>query len=296
MSAKPVVLNYAKGGLGNQLFQHVFARSLARRLGVEMLTDISYFGHDPYGFKAGIWNLQPGARSGLLSELAGPGAYALKEGQIQSVEQVQQLPPDARVLVLEGYWQSERFFDADIARETHAQLAAQVAPTVDSALLERLRSSPAAVAVHLRRRDYGHMGLCRPAYYAAALQLIAQAHPGLELFVFTDEPNYSRHLLNQLGYRYQMVASGDDRSDLYLMSLCRHFVISNSSYSWWAAWFGEPQGGSIFCPQEWVTIDATLSPCPPRWQALRGAVQAFDLPLREVEALMATAGSRAGAA
>lgn len=272
------VVNYAKGGIGNQLFQQVFAASLARRLGGQLRTDTSYFGADPYGFSAAVWNLDPEAQPTIVAEHRGAGSYLLKEGQIRALDQLQQLPADARSLVLEGYWQGEAYFDAEVARQTYAHLAAKVEPQLDAALLARLRASPNAVAVHLRRRDYAHMGLCKDSYYIAAIEHLRLNHADAELFVFSDEPNYTRHLLQSRGLAFTPVASGSDLGDLYLMSLCRHFVISNSSYSWWGAWFGEQcggRGGLVIAPKEWVTIDATPSPCPARWLQLSDAVKPF---------------------
>lgn len=286
MSPAPTIVNYAKGGIGNQLFQHVFAASLARRLGAELRTDTSYFGADPYGFSAAVWNLDPEAKNTTVAEHRGPGSYLLKEGQIRALDQLQQLPPDTRSLVLEGYWQGEAYFDADVARQTYAQLRARVERQLDPGLLARMRASPNAVAMHVRRRDYGHMGLCRNSYYIAAIEHLRSNHPDAELFVFSDEPNYTRHLLNSRGLAFTPVASGSDLGDLYLMSLCRHFVISNSSYSWWGAWFGEmcgaKPGGLVVAPKEWVTIDATPSPCPARWLQLERAVQPFAVDAGEL--------------
>ncbi len=279
------VVNYAKGGIGNQLFQQVFAASLARRMGGQLRTDISYFGADPYGFSAAVWNLDPAAQHTSVAEHRGAGSYLLKEGQIRALDQLQQLPADARSLVLEGYWQGEAYFDAEVARQTYAQLAAKVEPQLDAALLARLRASPNAVAVHLRRRDYAHMGLCKDSYYIAAIEHLRLNHADAELFVFSDEPNYTRHLLQSRGLAFTPLASGSDLGDLYLMSLCRHFVISNSSYSWWGAWFGEQcggRGGLVIAPKEWVTIDATPSPCPARWLQLSHAVRAFQVDGQEV--------------
>jgi FkbM family methyltransferase len=289
--ARPLtVINRAKGGIGNQLFQQAFAASLARRLGGELRTDASYFDADPYGFSAAVWNLDAQAQATTIAEHAGPGSYLIREGQIQALAQVQQLPDDARALVLDGYWQGEAYFDADVARETYAQLAARVAPGLDAALLARLRASPNAVAVHLRRRDYAHMGLCKDNYYIAAIEHLRLNHADAELFVFSDEPNYTRHLLDSRGLAFTPVASGSDLGDLYLMSQCRHFVISNSSYSWWGAWFGEQcggRGGLVIAPREWVTINATPSPCPARWLQLADAVQPFALPQADVDAAAA---------
>lgn len=288
MSPAPTIVNYAKGGIGNQLFQQVFAASLARRLGADLRTDTSYFGADPYGFSAAVWNLDPDAKNTTVAEHRGPGSYLLKEGQIRALDQLQQLPPDTRSLVLEGYWQGEAYFDAEVARQTYAQLRARVERQLDPGLLARLRASPNAVAMHVRRRDYGHMGLCRNSYYIAAIEHLRSNHPDAELFVFSDEPNYTRHLLNSRGLAFTPVASGSDLGDLYLMSLCRHFVISNSSYSWWGAWFGEmcgaKPGGLVVAPKEWVTIDATPSPCPSRWLQLPDAVQPFAVDAAELAA------------
>ena len=112
-----------------------------------------------------------------------------------------------------------------------------------------------------------------------AIEHLRANHPDAELFVFSDEPNYTRHLMQSRGWAYTAVSSGSDLGDLYLMSLCRHFVISNSSYSWWGAWFGEHGQGArasvIIAPKEWVTIDATPSPCPARWVQLPDAVEPF---------------------
>lgn len=283
----PVVVNYTKGGIGNQLFQHVFAQSLARRLGASLQTDASYFAADPYGFAAAVWHLDPQAQSTRVADHAGPGSYVLREGQIQALAQLQQLPPDARSLVLEGYWQGEAYFERDVALQTYAQMAQKVATQLDGGLVERLKAAPHAVAVHVRRRDYGHMGLCRTSYYVAAIEHLRANHPDAELFVFSDEPNYTRHLMQSRGWAYTAVSSGSDLGDLYLMSLCRHFVISNSSYSWWGAWFGEHGQGArasvIIAPKEWVTIDATPSPCPARWVQLPDAVEPFAVDPAAVE-------------
>jgi len=36
--------------------------------------------------------------------------------------------------------------------------------------------------------------------------------------------------------------------DLWLMTHCRHFIIANSSFSWWAAWLGARPGSIVLCP------------------------------------------------
>jgi hypothetical protein len=274
-----MIVNCAKGGLGNQLFQHVFATSLASRFGAEMRTDISYYDADPYGFSASVWNLNPNAKKTTIAEHCGPGSYLLKEGQIRALDQIEKLPSNTRNLILDGYWQGENYFDYEVARQTYSNLRALVEHQIDPGLLVRLKACPNAVAMHVRRRDYGHMGVCKNSYYIAAIEHLRENEPDTELFVFSDEPNFTRHLLMTRNLNFTPVATGSDLVDLYLMSLCHHFVISNSSYSWWGAWFGEmcghKPGGLVIAPKDWVTIDATPSPCPARWLQLTDAVQSF---------------------
>ncbi|MET0334650.1 MAG: FkbM family methyltransferase [Rhizobacter sp.] len=281
---RPVILNCAKGGIGNQLFQHVFARSLAKQIDADVVTDLSSFDNDPYGSKAWVWSLAGDARSGSVAQHAGEGCFLVREGQIQSLEQLPRMPAGARTLVLSGYWQREALLDPKVVDDTYAQLARRASGLVSGELVEKIQASRNAVAIHVRRRDYGHMGLCKSSYYLAAIKNLKLNHPDAELFVFSDEPNYVRHLLLSAGHPYTPVSSGSDLGDLYLMSLCKHFVISNSSYSWWAARFGEHKGGLVICPKEWVTIDATPSPCPARWVQVAGAVEPFAIDAAELGA------------
>lgn len=276
-AARLTVLNRAKGGIGNQLFQHVFSRSLAHKLDAELATDTSFYGADPYGNQAAVLSFDPTARSAALKEVAGEGWYQLKEGQIQSLQDVIRLPDDARGLMLDGYWQREALLDPAVVRETYVQIRASAITQVPAALVARIEQSANAIAVHVRRRDYGHMGLCRSSYYLGAIEHLRSCHPDAEIFVFSDEPNYARHMLQGAGLRFAMVASGSDLGDLFLMSLCRHFVIANSSFSWWAAYLGEAKGGLVCAPREWVTIDATPSPCPARWLLVDDAVERFEV-------------------
>jgi hypothetical protein len=282
-----IILNYAKGGIGNQLFQHVFASSVAEHFSLKLKTDITYFQSDPYGNKPKIWMLDPEAEQTTINEHAGPGCYLLKEGQIKALDQIKQLPPELRCLVLDGYWQGESYFSSKIARTTYENIKKITEKKLDPILKNQLQSSKNSVAVHIRRRDYAHMGLCKNSYYLSAIAHMRENFPDAEFFIYTDEKNYSKHLLNRLDCKFTYVDTGDDLVDLFSMTLCKNFIISNSSYSWWGAWFGENavstnQENIIIAPFEWTTIDETPSPCPSRWTLLPNSVEPFIVDHDEV--------------
>jgi hypothetical protein len=58
--------------------------------------------------------------------------------------------------------------------------------------------------------------------------------------------------------------------DFEAMRRCRHFVIANSTFSWWAAWLGEREGSVVVAPRRWFE-DRTRNSSdivPPRWVRL----------------------------
>ena len=123
-----------------------------------------------------------------------------------------------------------------------------------------------SVAIHLRRGDYVHdpvinayHGVCGPDYYRTAVREVQRRVPEVRWFLFTDEPDWvAEHL--DLGVPFELVSGNviaDTAQELWLMSRCRHQVIANSSFSWWAAWLGEQKGKVVVAPRRWF-VDPTV--------------------------------------
>jgi len=102
--------------------------------------------------------------------------------------------------------------------------------------------------------------------------------------VFSDEPNYTALFLSQAGSRAQIVNSGDDLGDLFLMAQCRHHVISNSTFSWWGAVLSGSD--DVVWPDPWSPVHlASPQLCPPQWRRVQGAVEKPLNPQRWTAAL-----------
>lgn len=276
-----------QGGIGNQLFQLAFGCKLARITGSALAFDTQSFARDAYGRQSVLQRVAPQSRVVGAPELAGPGVRLLREADFPlppsgDLPARYALPAGVTHLVLDGYWQDHRLVDeADVAalrQRLHDTLDAAVAPWA-----ARIRAAAQPVAVHVRRHDYRHHGLCSDAYYVDALRWLATRHGRADVFVFTDEPNATTHFLTAAGIPHTVVRSGDDLADLYLMSLCRRHVISNSSFSWWGARLAAG-GGDVIAPEPWSRVH-TPSPelLPPRWRRLPGALEqpAAAAPARE---------------
>ncbi len=290
-----------QGGIGNQLFQVLHAQRLARLAGLPLAFDLSAYGpREAYGRSAVLQRLWPEAAV-LDAAVPVETARALRESDLPlpasgPLPALPALPPGLSHLVLEGYWQDHRVAEPAAVAELRQRLERAV-PAVVQALGRRIAGAAHPVAVHIRRRDYKHHGLAAEGYYVEALRWLAARGGGADVFVFSDEPNYSAHFLGRAGIRAQMVATGDDLSDLFLMAQCRRHVIANSTFSWWGAVLSGIS--EVIWPDPWsLAHQPSAQLCPPHWLRVAGAVEAppsFDGPAvaRAATALPASAAAPA---
>jgi hypothetical protein len=171
--------------------------------------------------------------------------------------------------------------DPQILKETYEQIENKSLNIVNKHITKLISENENSIALHIRGKDYAHMGLCKNSYYIGALEYLIERLDYYKIFLFSDEPNYARHMLNTRNIEYTFIDNESDIDTLYLMTLCKHFIISNSSYSFWGAYFGEKNGGIIFSPNEWVTIDLSPSPVPDRWIKISDTINSYKI--NEVE-------------
>lgn len=265
-----------RGGIGNQLFQVLHAQRLARLAGLPLAFDIGSYGpREAYGRTPVLQRLWPEAA--LLAEAVPvETARALRESDLPlpasgPLPVLPVLPAGLSHLVLEGYWQDHRVAEPAAVAELRQRLE-RAAPAGVRELGRRIAGAAHPVAVHIRRRDYRHHGLAAEGYYIQALRWLA-ARGGADAFVFSDEPNYSAHFLGSAGIRAQMVSTGDDLSDLYLMAQCRRHLIANSTFSWWGAVLSG--SSEVIWPDPWSQVhQPSAQLCPPHWLRVAGAVEA----------------------
>ena len=181
--------------------------------------------------------------------------------------------PLPRELLLWGYFQSAAYF-ADAAERIRAELSPRPELFADDPLAARIRAARCPVAVHMRGGDYrrpenAHLQVCTPAYYARAAAAAAQRVPEATLFVFSDDMDWARQVLDPAGL--PVVWAEGERpaaADLGLMALCRHFIISNSTFSWWAQYLSAAPDKVVFAPDRWYAGGKTSALYEPDWQRI----------------------------
>jgi len=118
-----------------------------------------------------------------------------------------------------------------------------------------------SVAVHVRRGDYltdAKLRVCNLDYYRNAIDFLRRNLESPIFFVFSDDVPWCQKNFN--GPDLQIVRtrlSGRlPAIDMELMKRCRHQVISNSTFSWWAAWLNENPGKIVAAPHKWFNHES----------------------------------------
>jgi len=142
---------------------------------------------------------------------------------------------------LHGHFQSEGWF-------CHVEDTIREIFTFKAIEHEKLPDN--AIAIHVRRGDYdgAYHNHISAQSYKEAIRDIKAIHGDIPVYVFSDEPDKAYAELKEKSWEF--VPVGNFVSDLATMSTATHFVIANSTYSWWGAWLGY-KGGEVYAPDQW---------------------------------------------
>lgn len=282
------------GGLGNQLFQYAAGFAAAHRTGSELRVSLDMF--DGYRLHQGFELTRVFAcdvavatdaemaaclgpwRRPLVRRVLGRFVHGAWRGGRAVFQPEPPQWPDlsalGRDVYLQGYWQSERFFEA-AADALRTRLVFREPPSATNVEWMRRIDSCASVAMHVRRGDYASAknsriyAQCTPEYYRAAMAHVLRREPEAFFFVFSDDPEWARALFADQPGRVQVLdhnRGSDSYNDLRLMAHCRHNIIANSTFSWWAAWLGERPGKTVVAPASWYVDSAKdVGLIPSRW-------------------------------
>lgn len=277
-----MVISSINGGLGNQMFQYAFGRAFSLAKGTELSVGVDalydYSLHNGYELER-LFNLPSGkaSESDYRSVLGWRGSKKIRQALVRRrfawirgphifvephyhySEQVLDLPKECYVV---GYWQSEKYFQdcQDVIREDftfYLPLSTQ-----NREIKEQIDSCD-AISMHIRRGDYinnqhtfNTHGVCSMNYYTKAIDFIANQCGSPMLFVFSDDMAWVKDNLKlEIPCQYLEHNSGiESYNDMRLMSMCKHHIIANSSFSWWGAWLNASPEKQVVAPKHWFNV------------------------------------------
>lgn len=275
------------GGLGNQLFQYAFARTLQIQTGEELAINTYGFRFDSQReYSLSVFALssrvivlddKEGKKQWKCAQLLNRVLFALNMSNgadnfykltklglyftFDIFRHYRYALPKAKDKYIFGTFQTEQYFchirklilkDFQVKLPLRKNLRG---------LIEEVRSCE-SVSVHVRRGDYvtnekdkDILNICTEQYYIQAMEWISQQVKNPVFYIFSNthediewiKENYS---LLQDNIKY-VDMDNQDYEELMLMAACRHFVIANSTYSWWAQYLGEYTDKKVTAPSRW---------------------------------------------
>jgi hypothetical protein len=163
-------------------------------------------------------------------------------------------------VLLWGYWQSEKYFE-DIKDEIRAAFAFKTPLAgVAKNIAENIRATN-SVALHVRRGDYVTaantrqlMGDTNIAYYERAVSYIAERVEKPHFFIVSNDAAWCKDNIKipfPVTYLDNESAGPKNIYHIQLMSLCKHAIIANSTFSWWGAWLNNNPQKIVIAPKKW---------------------------------------------
>jgi hypothetical protein len=162
---------------------------------------------------------------------------------------------------LEGYWQSEKYF-SDIDSLIRSDFSFREEMSDQAKEMLRTIENETSICVNVRRGDFvtNHRhGWHGVEYIKKAENIIKQKVGDHRFFVFSDEIDWCEE---NLKFDAPAVFVGHDHAGrkfqdyLRLMAACKHFIIPNSSFAWWAVWFNQNVERIVIAPKVWFNVES----------------------------------------
>jgi hypothetical protein len=275
------------GGLGNQMFQYAAAKSLALKLNCKLYLDTDFFykteKNSNYTQREYQLNIFPIdeiiinktykkifilfyyiTNSSLYSFI---NQYIFRNKLIHFNIYYDHEPGykkdfflNSKYTYLDGYFQSSEYFSQYFLEIRKIFTLHNVKDKSLSNEYKKLINIDNPIFVHIRRGDYiSNMiinevhGICNEKYYYDAFQIIKNRLHNPVFYIFSDNPEDAIKLLDPIKYLYNIkyVSLNNSLQEFDLMICCKHAIIANSSFSWWASWLINNENKIIIAPKQW---------------------------------------------
>lgn len=275
------------GGLGNQMFQYAFAKALEKKLeNCDVYLDTYWFtlinksteqsnasveNFIKRNYELDLFkNIKPKfvPQDVLRSYFAQNSNSNLTNQQSLSKKIVVEKNPfvfDETLFqkregrFFSGYYQNENYFNffEDELKKDFELPEFEKNDKYNQKLLKEIKSSN-SVFIHIRRGDYIDLKQELPvSYYKNAVEYIVKKIKNPKFFVFGIDSDMFIKKELKLGHSFKFVGNtntknGEDWKDFKLMQACKHSIIANSTFSWWAAWLSDSDDKIVTAPDPWL--------------------------------------------
>ncbi len=275
-----MIITRLTAGLGNQMFQYAAGLALATRKLTVLKLDVSGYGiipgrvnHETYSLSCfniieqfatatEVAKLVPPIPSRIKRAIrkvtlkAPPRSRRYSQAEFTFESNFESLPDNT---YLEGTWQCDKYFESVTPFLRRHFTFKYPLPASADAMMQRITQDPSSVSVHFRRGDFitsqtnVHNRPLDLDYYRRAIEKLMPKVADPCLYIFSDD---IRAIAREFkpDCRHVFVEPEPDwqaYDELRMMSMCRHNIIANSTFSWWAGWLNSFAGKMVIAPEPW---------------------------------------------
>lgn len=271
-------------GLGNQMFQYAFARKLQMNTGVRVFLDTRFINNedviirneDDYRIRKNDFRKYKLDKLQIELPCAGPnilrhwnylsevgavqqGIYTLSKMGLWPWHYCDENLTDIQMTsyfptYYKGYFFHLKYYD-DIRKILQREFAPKKKIGIPLALKKALKSGN-TVGIHIRRGDFLRLNrdISQKGYYSNALNIVSKKIGQCIYLVFSDDIEWVKKNIKIDGeVIYVSDMEFQDYEELTIMKHCKHNIIANSTFSYWAAYLNENQNKVVICPKHWKT-------------------------------------------
>jgi hypothetical protein len=278
----PEIITIIDGGLGSQMGQYAMGQEIQRITGKDVSYDLSWYEHngkDTNGKENRLYELE-----NVFPNIKIKKANAKKcilyrrlfnkyksDDHINNLDEIDfsKLP-----IYLGGYWKTDKYSNYDMNSLRKLFTFGLNLDDRNRKLLSKINSCSCSVAVQVRMGDYlgSVLDVTNQDYFRDAIKYLINEKKPLEphFFVFSNDLEKGKQLLPPPRYQFTYVDINDnDRGayDMFLMTQCHHFIISNSTFGFWPALLSARTNEKIVIqPDKWLKTDTEkMKPKYPGW-------------------------------
>jgi hypothetical protein len=260
------------GGLGNQLFQYAYALYLKKILNlnnvyferlrykgeIDRPLSISKFNLTSFNLiNSDFGRFNNSKINKLYNIIFNYNRYIIEGSSKLSGNYLPRIIPNQKIF-LDGYWQKFQIVNEveDILRSEFILNTSISSKLSDTEKL--IMAQCYSVSLHIRKTDYVSIkknnsifANCSVNYYTEAIEyMLNNVSQDISIFIFSDDFNWVKKHLHIKSNHY-LIEGNSDIEDLYLMSLCKHNITANSTFSWWGAWLNTNKSKIVTTPSTW---------------------------------------------
>ena len=283
------------GGLGNQMFEYAAGRALSIHHNTELSIDLYLLKKKTKAttrhYELSVFDIKPPIRTSIINKIAVKvfgtihskrikksflnklGIFRDEKAQYHDTK-FENLPKDTTLF---GYFQNENYFKK-ISEQLKVDFTFRTPLAGENDKIRHKIEQENSVSIHIRRGDYINTNTNLPildlSYYKKAIEYITSEIDNPHFFIFSDGIEWVKINLDLSNLNHEFIDWNKNECsyiDMQLMSLCKHNIIANSSFSWWAGWLNNNPDKMVIAPRKWYKGDTGIYPdgfLPKEWITL----------------------------